>query len=32
MFIGIAVENWLRYALVAGIAWLLAYGIFKKRW
>ena len=32
MFLGIAVENWLRYALVAGIAWLLAYVIFKKRW
>jgi|UniRef100_UPI00378372EA lathosterol oxidase len=32
MFFGIAVENWLRYALVAGIAWLLAYVIFKKRW
>lgn len=29
---GIAVENWMRYALVAGIAWLLAYVIFKKRW
>jgi lathosterol oxidase len=32
MFLGIAVENWLRYALVAGIAWLLGYVIFKKRW
>lgn len=32
MFLGIAVENWLRYALVAGVAWLLAYVIFKKRW
>lgn len=32
MFLGIAVENWLRYALVAGIAWLLAYVLFKKRW
>jgi sterol desaturase/sphingolipid hydroxylase (fatty acid hydroxylase superfamily) len=32
MFVGIAMENWLRYALVAGIAWLLAYVIFKKRW
>lgn len=32
MFLGIAVENWLRYALVAGIAWLLAHVIFKRRW
>lgn len=32
MFLGIAAENWLRYALVASIAWLLAYVIFKKRW
>lgn len=32
MFIGIAVEQWLRYALFAGIAWLLAYVFFKKRW
>jgi Delta7-sterol 5-desaturase len=32
MFLGIAVENWLRYALVAGIAWFLAYVLFKKRW
>lgn len=32
MFFGIAVENWLRYALVAAVAWVLAYVIFKKRW
>ena len=32
MLFGIAVENWLRYALVAGGAWLLAYVIFKKGW
>lgn len=32
MFLGIAGENWLRYALVASISWLLAYVIFKKRW
>ena len=32
MLFGIALENWLRYALVAGVAWLLAYVIFKKRW
>jgi len=32
MFAGIAVENWVRYALVAGVAWLLAYVLFKKRW
>lgn len=29
---GIAVENWVRYFLVAGIAWLLGYVLFKKRW
>lgn len=29
---GIALENWLRYVLFAGVAWLLAYVIFKKRW
>lgn len=32
MLFGIAMENWLRYAMFAGIAWLLAYMIFKKRW
>lgn len=32
MLVGIALENWLRYALVAGFAWLLAYVLFKKRW
>jgi sterol desaturase/sphingolipid hydroxylase (fatty acid hydroxylase superfamily) len=32
MLFGIALENWLRYAFVAGVAWLLAYVIFKKRW
>ena len=32
MLMGIAVENWLRYALVASIAWLLAYVFFKQRW
>jgi len=32
MYFGIAIENWFRYAFVAGIAWLLAYVIFKKRW
>ena len=31
MFLGIALENWLRYAVFAGIAWLLAYVLFKKR-
>ena len=30
--VGIAIENWVRYAVVAGIAWLLAYILFKKRW
>ena len=29
---GIAMENWLRYALFATIAWVLAYVLFKKRW
>ena len=32
MLFGISVENWLRYALVAAVAWVLAYVIFKKRW
>jgi Delta7-sterol 5-desaturase len=32
MLLGIALENWVRYALVAGFAWLLAYVIFKRRW
>ncbi|MEQ1751929.1 MAG: sterol desaturase family protein [Prosthecobacter sp.] len=32
MLVGIAVEQWVRYALFAGIAWLLAYVFFKKRW
>jgi lathosterol oxidase len=32
LLLGIALENWLRYALVAGLAWLLAYVLFKKRW
>ncbi|MBL9115965.1 MAG: sterol desaturase family protein [Verrucomicrobiaceae bacterium] len=32
MLLGISMENWLRYAVVAGTAWLLAYVIFKKRW
>ncbi len=32
MLIGIAIENWVRYAVFAGVAWLLAYVIFKKRW
>ncbi len=32
MFFGIALENWLRYALVAGVAWLLAYVLLKRRW
>lgn len=32
LLLGIALENWLRYAVVAGLAWLLAYGLCKKRW
>ncbi|GEP44063.1 sterol desaturase family protein [Brevifollis gellanilyticus] len=32
MLVGIAIEQWLRYAIFAGIAWLLAYVFFKKRW
>lgn len=29
LVLGIALENWLRYAVVAGLAWLLAYGLCK---
>lgn len=32
LLLGIALENWLRYALVAGLAWLLTCVLFKKRW
>ena len=32
ILMGIAMENWIRYAVVAGLAWLLAYVVFKKRW
>lgn len=32
ILVGIALENWVRYFIVAGIAWLLAYVVFKKRW
>lgn len=32
MVAGIAIENWVRYAFTAGIAWMLAYVIFKRRW
>ncbi len=32
LLMGIAAENWLRYALAAGVAWLLAYVVFKRRW
>ena len=32
MIVGIATENWVRYAVTAGIAWLLAYVWFKKKW
>jgi len=32
MLLGIALENWVRYFIVAGVAWLLAYGVFRKRW
>ena len=32
LFLGIATESWVRYALTAGIAWLLASVFFKKRW
>lgn len=32
MLLGIAVENWVRYAVVAGVAWVLGYWVFKKRW
>ena len=32
MFFGIAFEQWFRYVLFAGFAWLLAYVLLKKRW
>lgn len=32
MLIGISIENLVRYLVVAGIAWMLAYVFFKKRW
>ncbi len=32
MFVGIAVEQWLRYFIVAGIAWLLGYVFFRRQW
>jgi sterol desaturase/sphingolipid hydroxylase (fatty acid hydroxylase superfamily) len=28
----VALETWVRYFLVAGLAWLLAYVVFKRRW
>lgn len=32
LLIGISIENWLRYGVAAGVAWLLGYVLFKKRW
>ena len=32
MLLGIALENWVRYFVFAGIAWLLGYVIFKRHW
>lgn len=32
LVLGIAVENWLRYIVFAGIGWLLGYVLFKRRW
>lgn len=32
LLVVIALETWLRYAIVAGLAWLLAYVVFKQRW
>ena len=32
LFVGIALENWLRYLAAAGLAWLLAYVFFRKKW
>ena len=32
LLFGITLENWVRYALFAGFAWLLAYTVFKKSW
>ncbi len=32
LVVGIAIENWVRYLLFAGVAWLLGYVLFKWRW
>jgi len=32
LLLGIAIEQWLRYMIAAGIAWLLGYVLFKRRW
>lgn len=32
LVVGIAIEQWLRYFLAAGLVWLLGYVIFKKSW
>lgn len=32
LLVGITIENWLRYLVFAGIAWLLGYVLFKRRW
>lgn len=32
LVVGIAIEQWFRYFIVAGIAWLLGYVFFKHRW
>lgn len=32
LLVGIAIEQWLRYFIVAGIAWLLGYVLFKRQW
>jgi sterol desaturase/sphingolipid hydroxylase (fatty acid hydroxylase superfamily) len=32
LLIGIAIEQWLRYLVVAGFAWLLGYVWFRQRW
>ena len=32
MLVGIAIHDWVRYFLVAAIAWLLGYVLFRKRW
>lgn len=32
MIVGITLHDWVRYFIVAGVAWLLGYVLFQKRW